>query len=432
MRVFAGQKGQRLTYTEESSGLESREKPIWKDQVFWFVVALGIGYGIVYNFLPASFPVFRREFGASLAQLGQIQSLFFLSSLGFSVVGGSAIVLLGLKHSAMVALTVIGGALLLIAAAHGIAVILATAVLFGFAISATIVIGSSIISGHFRSRRQSVFFLTGLSDAGGSMIGTAALGWWLANSVRWNMSWRTAYVASAALMIFLLIWALLVPAKAMNGDRSGTNKGKDVFLHTRDVLGSAALYVAVVLGFCHGLAQAGMLSFVGQLFINKLHIDAARAAYFISCNGAGNLSGRLMFSWITARWTIPELVVIAVCAAAETAAFLGAIVSPSYVSGIVLFTIAGIFVSTIGPSLNSYLGGKFTDRAATAFSLFAGLSNVGAAIGPFLIGVIGNKLGIGKGILFAPAFGALLSIISLLWFLRERVQNRRIGVIVCA
>jgi MFS family permease len=351
--------------------------------------------------------------------MGQIQMLFFLSSLGFSLVGGSLIAFLGLKRAAMVAFVTGGGALLLIAESHKFGFVLAGAALFGFAISAMVVINSSIISRHFSERRQSVFLITGLSDASGSMIGPAILGWWLANSTRWGMSWRVAYFVAAADMAALLVWALFVRSKTMQRE-SSVESGSGVMAHTREVLASGALYIAVALGFCHGLAQAGMLSFIGQLYINKLQIDAARAAYFLSLNAGGMLGGRMIFGWITSHWTIPELVMITVCASAETLAFLGAVFAPSYITGLIMFTVGGVFVSTIGPSLNSYVGSKFTKGTATAFALFAGLSNLGAAFGPFIIGLIGVKLGVGRGILFAPLFSALLSTMALLWFLRER------------
>ena len=402
---------------------ERKSRPFWKDQVFWFVIALGVGYGAVYNFLPATFPVFTSKFGASLAQLGQVQFLFFLSSLGFSLVGGPLIARLGLKRAALVAFAIAAGALLLIAEATHFFSVLIGAVLFGFAISAMVVINSSIISAHFSERRQSVFLITGLSDAGGSMVGPAMLGWWLANSVRWGLSWRVAYFAAAADMAVLVTWALFVRSSTLGEDRSKPQDGRPSASHMREVLLSGALYVAVGLGFCHGLAQAGMLSFIGQLYIGKLHVDAAHAAFFLSGNAAGILSGRMVFGWITARWKIPELVVICVCAAAETVSFLAAIFSQSYVAGLICFILGGIFVSTIGPSLNSYLGGKFSRGTATAFSLFAGLSNLGAAFGPFIIGMVGTSLGVERGILFAPAFSAVLSTMGLIWFLRERARG---------
>lgn len=69
--------------------------------------------------------------------------------------------------------------------------------------------------------------------------------------------------------------------------------------------------------------------------------------------------------------------------------------------------------------MNSYLGGKLADHVATAFSLYAGFGNMGAAIGPYIIGILGGHFGVGIGILFAPLFSALLSIIGLVRYRRE-------------
>jgi hypothetical protein len=60
------------------------------------------------------------------------------------------------------------------------------------------------------------------------------------------------------------------------------------------------------------------------------------------------------------------------------------------------------------------------DRLGTAFSLFAGLGNIGAALGPYIIGVLGTDFGIERGILCAPLFSALLSATGLFRYLREK------------
>lgn len=414
--------------TMEAPPLETQQEPIWKDPVFWFVIVLGVGYGAVYNFLPASFPIFFREFGASLRQMGHAQSIFFISCLIFSVVGGPAISRFGLKRSAMAALALAGTVLAVIGLANQFSFVLLCSGLFGFSIIALVVIENSIISGHFRERRQSVFFITSLSDSGGSMIGPAMLGWWFVQAEQWKMSWRLGYFAAAAAMIFLLIWAVFMRSESMPGDSFKADTPGGGLSVIKSVLTVSAFYVAVVLEFCHGVGQAGMISFMGQLYVTKLHIDAGHAAYLISLNAAGILSGRLMLSWITMRWPIPELVVIGVCAIGETAAFLGAILSPSYLWGAIMFTIAGVFVSAIGPSLNSYLGGRFSNCTATAFSLFAGLGNVGAAVGPFLIGTIGNRMGVQTGILCAPLFTTLLSATALAWFMREKHSMKNVAL----
>jgi MFS family permease len=393
---------------------------IWKDPIFWFAIALGLAEGGVRNFVPATFPVFSREMGASLKQMGDTQFLFYLSSLVFGAVGGPLLALAGLKRSAIAALALAAVSLLLVGATHHFDMVLVAAALLGFAIVSLVVIISAMVSGHFNARRQSVFLLTGLSDAGGSMLGPALLGWWIVHAERWRLTWRSGYLMGASVMAALIMWAFSVRSESMQGDHIAPNARPASLANTWDVLRHSAFYTAVVLCFCHGLAQASMISFIGQLYVRKLHIDAARAAYLLSVDGMGILAGRLIFGGILSRWGTAELLVIAICAAAETAAFAATIFSSHYWTGAAMFLIGGFFMSAIGPSLNSYLGARLAHRVATAFSLFAGLGNLGAALGPHFIGVLGTDFGIERAILFAPLFSGLLSVIGIVRYFRER------------
>jgi MFS family permease len=405
----------------DTSGVPS--PAIWKDPLFWFIIAVGLGYGSVRNFLPTTFPVLRREMGATLENMGQAEFLFYLSSVLIGVLGGTVLAWLGLKRAAVGALALTSLSLLVMGSAGKIGLVLLCSGTLGLAIVSLVVIMGSTISNHFHERRQSVFLLTGLSDASGTMLGPALLGLWIVHAHRWNLTWRSGFFVGAGTMACLAVCALFVSGKSM-GDASSNAKTPGTNLQdTKLILSNSSFYTSVLLCFCHGLAQAGMVAFIGQLYTHKLHVDAAQAAYLLSGEGAGILGGRLIFGWITARWKIPELVVISMCAAAETVAFFAAILSPSYIGGLVMFTVGGIFMSAIGPSLNSYLGGRLAARVATAFSLFAGLGNMGAAIGPFVIGVLGTHLGIARGILFSPLFSALLSIVGIVRYLSEKRVN---------
>jgi MFS family permease len=396
-------------------------EPILKDPIFWFVIAAGLGYGGVRNFLPTTFPLLRRELGATLEQMGQTEFLFYLSSILIGILGGPVLALMGLKRTAMAALGLASVSLLLIGLARRVDLILLCAGMLGLAIVSMVVVISSMISSHFHARRQSVFLLAGLADAGGTTMGPAVLGLWIVHAERWHLTWRSGYFAGAAVLGMLVLWALFVPSKGI-GDHPRPERearGKNV-VHTKEVLRDSAFRTAVLLCFCHGLAQAGMVTFVGQLYIRKFHVDLAHAAYLLSAEGAGIVGGRLIFAWITSLWTIPELKVMAMCAAVETVAFTATILSPNYLTGMTMFLLGGVFISAVGPSLSSYLGRKLPDRLGTAFSLFAGLGNMGAALGPYVIGVLGTNFGIERGILFAPLFSGLLSATALFRYLCER------------
>jgi len=164
---------------------------LYRDPLFWLVLALGFGYGAVFNFIPVTFPVFRRAFGSTLEEMGRTQLLFFASFLLFSIGGGWFIGRLGLRRAAAVSVGIIAAGLAVIGSAQGFAPVLAGAFLLGLGIASTTVTSYSIINDHFGEKRQSVFFLFGVTDAAGATVGPAALGSWIAYTEAGGGSWRT-------------------------------------------------------------------------------------------------------------------------------------------------------------------------------------------------------------------------------------------------
>jgi fucose permease len=188
----------------------------------------------------------------------------------------------------------------------------------------------------------------------------------------------------------------------------------------RQILSNSTIYLIGLAFFLHGLAQVGMVSWIGQLYQLRFKIDAAQAAYFISINSAGFFVGRSLLSWITARWKIPELVILSISAGGGTLAFIASIVAKTYFSGLFMFAIAGMFISGDGPSISSYTGARFVGRSAMAFALMGGFGNIGAAAGPYLTGFLGNQLGLEQAIWFMPVFSFVLALLALIWYMQTR------------
>lgn len=392
----------------------------WRDPIFWFVMALVFVYSGVYNCLPVSFPIFKRVFGSSLEQMGRSQSVFFISGVVFSFCGGWIIGRMGLKRSLIAALLAMAATLSIIGGATRFSAVLAGAFFFGFAMTALSVIYSSVISGHFGQKRQSVFFLAGLADGGGAVTGSAALGSWFAYAEGGGGSWRAGYYAAAGIVVAQAFWAWgLRPGDTSDGgpDSKATAPALSAM---REVLRNPDLYAAGILAFFHGLAQGGMISFIGQLYQRRFAIDAAIAAYLISLNSGGQFGGRFVLSWLTARWRVHELVVLSACSTLAALSFIATILSPGYLFGLAMFAMAGVFVSGNGPSLNSYVGMRFPSQLTMAYALFGGFSAIGAAVGPYLIGAVGNLFGLETSIWFGPVASLSLAVIALLWLLRER------------
>ena len=108
-----------------------------------------------------------------------------------------------------------------------------------------------------------------------------------------------------------------------------------------------------------------------------------------------------------------------------TLTFVATLVSPSYGWGLVFFTLAGAFASGDAPPINSYAGLRFPRQSATAFSLLAGASSLGAAVGPYVTGAIGQQLDLERAIWLMPVFGLGLAVLAFGWYFWERAGKKQ-------
>lgn len=399
------------------------QKPYWSDQLFWFILALGFVFGGLFNFLPASFSTFKNAFNLSFQELGKIQLFFFSGGLFFTLIGGWFVNSVGFRAAASSTLVLLACALLLAGSASNSTSLLIAAFCFGAAIASLVVTSNSMIADAFPDKRQSVFFIWAVSDAAGATVGPVLLGRWLRYAEVSGVTWRFGYYAAAALLLALLFYGVGFHSERLRATTHGHAKSQTLQV-MKGILSGPIIYLLGLAMFLHGLAQVGMVSWIGLLYRDRHEIDAAEAAYFISVNSAGFFIGRSLLAWILAQRKIPELLLLAICALGSTLAFVGTIMSPSYPTALVMFTLAGVFVSGNAPSINSYAGVRFAGRSAAAFALMIGIGKIGSAAGPYTSGLISTRFGLEIGIWFMPFFSLGLATIALIWFLRERVDRR--------
>jgi MFS family permease len=387
-------------------------------QMLTLILCLGFVWASVYNILPVSFPAFKKVFEATIEQLGRTQLLFFVGGLMFTAVGGQFIERLGLGRAAAITTVLVSMSLVVIGSAAGIQMVLLGAACFGLAMASLDVVCSSMIAEHFGKKRQSIFLLYAAVTSLGGIIGPAILGWWLTHGRATAQNWRTGYYLVSCVLFPLAFWALRVLSPQSSGKCSVTARNSSIAT-MRIILSTPTIYVLGLAYFLHGVAQTGMISWVGQLYQRKYEIDAAHAAYLISSDLIGFFVGRSLLSYITTRWKISELLLMAICAGLASLAFVGTIAAPTYGSGLISFMISGFFISADGPSINSYVGLRFAERAAHAFVLMNGIGVVGSAVGAYVTGLLGERFGLERGIWFMPGFSAALSILALVWVVRE-------------
>lgn len=395
------------------------------DPLLWFVLGIGVFSGTMQNLLVITFPVFRRTFSAGLESLGTMQSVLFGSALVFSLLSGWITIKLGLRRAVLFNLTLLALTLAAIGAAPDFAFVLVLASCLGFTVAGLDVFPNALIGSAFLDRRQIVYLLSGVSIAVGSGLGAAAIGKWLRDTEQFSWGWRAGYGGLAGIVILFTLAGCFLPAlktmksQALGG--SGSLAKKEVI----SILRRWPIYLAGVAMFLHGLAQVGIVSWLGLLFQSRLSIDTAQAAYLLSANGTGFLLGRMLLSLVTTKVHMPDLLLLACCSGLGALGYFATLSAPSYLTGLILFFLSGMVVCGNGPAMYSYIAGQFQSVQSSAFGLLLMFGYLGSVAGPYLIGIIGARFGIERAVWCIPLFSLCLCMLALVGYaieIRRKLQ----------
>ncbi len=403
--------------------------PEWKsiltDQLFWFALLLGSLLGMVVSFLPPTFPALADTFGASFEQLGRTQLVFFGAGLSYSLWGGWFTARIGLRWATVASFIFVVAGMLCIALGETLGAIFVGAALNGVGHVGIATSGSTIISNCYPQRRQTIFIIWGITASLGFAVGPASLGWWLEHADVAGIPWQPGLLAFAGVYALIALWAGLLRTTSHRYDETGHGNGAGSREVMAVVLRSPVYYIASSWIFLHALAQIGISSWIGLYYRERFGISVAQAAWFLSANAMGFFVGRLILSWIAARRPFPELVVLTVSASMAGLLFAATIMAPNYPTALVAFFVAGVFTSGDAPSIQSYFGLRFAAYSATAFALLGGVGNIGAAAGPYVIGVVGTHVGLKTGIWLMPGFMILLGATAWTWRIaRDRTAEK--------
>ncbi len=392
----------------------------WREGLFWYVMFLGLLFGAAVNFMPPLFPAFKSAFGASYEQLGRSQLVFFVGGLAFSVGGGWFSGVIGLRRASAAAITVVGLGILLLAQADSLAGVYLGGALAGVGNVGVLVVCGAILTARYPRRRQGVFVFWGLTGTMGASAGPALTGQWIVFADKTGLDWQLVVYVYAFLFLATGLWGFVLRSRHDAVERTeSAGVARSLSIMSR-VIRSPAFYASSLWAMLHALAQLGMASWIGQVFQARHGLDAAQAAYFLTANALGFFSARVVLSWYSANRELPELTLLGLSGLGSSVFFVATIMSGSYEAGLLLFYIAGAATAGNGPAIQSYVGYCFGAQAATALALINGLGNVGAASGPYIIGLVGETLGLETGIWLMPGFMVLLSVTAFIWRRRSR------------
>ena len=384
------------------------------NRLFWFSIGLSLLVGMTINLLPVTFKVFEKLFQAGYEMQGRAEALFFLGALAGNILAGQVTHRRGPAASVKRGLAVGGLGFLLLGGAQNWLMAQAGAVLMGAGQVWLTVVYATITAHQFQESRQRVFAALALTMAIGGTLAPLGLGAYVDHA--WLERGWPWWIPYAGLMSFYLLTRLTVPsipdwtpASANGGDRSA---GRGLVL-------SPSLWLIGLAFTLHGIGQMGAVVWLGRLFAKRLLLSETQVGTMIAVNITGFIAGRVIWTWLGGR--IPERILLGCSAGVGATFYVLTILSGSYELALAMTFVAGMGMSGDAISLQSFTALRFRRQAARAFGITQALGHLGAAMGPYYIGFVGDHSGtLEQGIWVIPITIGALSLLGFLWHLLDR------------
>ncbi|MDR1156339.1 MAG: MFS transporter [Bacteroidales bacterium] len=235
-----------------------------------------------------------------------------------------------------------------------------------------------------------------------------------------GFEWTSAYWLFVPSIISLMVAAVLVRFPEHAKDRSSAQTGKN---GTRELFRNRYVIFFFVSMAAYASCEQGIAAWMSEYFqdvhgLDPLTEGASRLSLYWLLLTVGCLGGMLLLKFFESR---KVLAVSTVCAIAS---LLFALHGGTHVSGIA-FPLVAVFESVMWPVIMS-LALNSVSRHHEVLSGFMFTAFIGGALGPVIIGSMGDRLGLGISLhyLFLP----LSVVLSVAFLAKPLVNNKRITI----
>jgi fucose permease len=246
----------------------------------------------------------------------------------------------------------------------------------------------------------------------GSMLAPLFAGWLLVS----GLSWRTVYrwdLILAGLMVLVFILLPYPHTPKTDGNKIDLlHLGRTAFARPMGWFYFAiAVYVAIELGLATWLIA----------YLQDVHqISTGASAVYLSVFFGLVMLGRFLGSFVVERVGYLHSIFYATIGAAICIGM--GVLGPS--SLVVVLPLAGFFLSIIFPTLTAAVSDLHTENMASILGLLFTFAGVGGMIGPWLIGLVGDVLGLNVGFGVNLLYCGVLLVIMMI-LIKETGHDRK-------
>jgi MFS family permease len=362
----------------------------WRE--LWLITT---GHGLT-HWYPATFylllPLIGSELGLSYSEIGFVMTCQFIASAIANVPGGVVVDTVGRKGLLMAAsLFWVGFPYLLIGFTHSYVMLLVCVALVGFGNSLWHPTAIPTLASRYPERKGLVLSVHGMGGNVGDAIAPIVIGAALA-----LFSWRQVVVLNVApgLVVALLMFALLggiqLGAKTHTAEHQSLAQYREGLAQ---LLRNRALVMLSLGSSFRTMTQVALLTFLPVYLAREMGYSPAvvgaclfalQAAGFAAAPVAGHLSDRMGRKQIVIGSMISSAVVLAGMAFAGT--------SPAFVA---LIAVLGFFMYATRPVIQAWLlEATPKNMGGSSIGVLFGAQALGAALGPFLTGMVADRYGL--------------------------------------
>ncbi len=358
-------------------------------------------FGIVMSSLGALLPALTAALGLNKATAG---TLFFgmnFAMLAGSVVFGPICDRYGFRVLLPASTLLVGGAFLILSNAGSYLEILSSLALLGFGGGALNGGANALLNDISPDRRQSALNLLGIFFGFGALFTPFTIGSLLEAAGVGVILIGLGLLTMAPFILFAL--ASFPAAKHQSGFKAR---------ELRSVLSSPLLYLFGLLLFFQSGNEFSVGGWVSTLLHEQHSMGAGEAAYALAAYWAAVMVGRLAASRIGSRVEAPVLVKGGALVA--MVALAGLILTENWAIALLWVVLTGLGFAAIFPTTLAQAGNEFSAYSGTAFSVIFVMALSGGMTAPWLVGLIAEGGGVGRGFWVTVASCGAVALLQIL------------------
>ena len=355
-------------------------------------------FGFTDNLKGGTLPALLQEFKFTYSQGGTVLFGAYVGFLLATLLTGVLADLAGKKTVILVAGLCLILGILGYTASTSYLILFASMLVLGLGLGSIEVGANAIIVDLYQEQKGRYLNLMSVFYGMGSMLAPLFAGTLLAAGLSWRRAYQGDLILAAALLLAFLL--LRMPRSTNSKEEKIDLSNLRRIAFTSQLIGiflAISLYVATEIGIASWIVE----------FLEKTRYEfVATSTGALSFFFAAIMLGRLAGSFLVERiGYFRSLLIASSCAAACIA--LG-VFGPQEFS--FFLPISGLFLSIIFPTLTAVVSDLHEENIGTVLGFLFTFGGLGGMLGPWLVGVLSDRLGIQYGFGVNLVFGLLMTI----------------------